>query len=157
MLLLMTCKPVANDAFHFFTVIRIRCVAADPITRLAGAISLWSIEIVMQVRIYALYQCSKKVGLSICMVRNLTNLRIPTQIALFNGILFLGSIGSFLWIMVHNYVRRRAMIAGVMHLPLPGCPSINGGIQWAQWVPGTFSLRPFQYKSADIRFYSIGV
>ncbi|EDR08587.1 uncharacterized protein LACBIDRAFT_296897 [Laccaria bicolor S238N-H82] len=94
------------------------CVAMDPITRLAGAISLWSIEIVMQVRIYALYRCSKK-------------------IALFNGILFLGSIGSFLWIMVHNFLRRRALIAGAMHLPLPGCPSINGGIQWAQWVPAT--------------------
>lgn len=92
------------------------CVAMDPITRLAGAISLWSVEIVMQVRIYALYGCSKK-------------------IALFNGILFLGSIGSFLWIMVYNFLRRRDLIAGAMHLPLPGCPSINGGTQWAQWVP----------------------
>jgi hypothetical protein len=125
----------------------------DPITRLAGAISLWSIEIVMQVRIYALYRCSKKVSLSNGMFRNLTNLRIPIQIALFNGILFLASIGNFLWIMVYNFERRRTLIAGSIHLPLPGCPSINGGIQWAQWIPGTFSLRPFQYKLADIRFF----
>lgn len=38
-----------------------RCVAMDPITRVLGALSLWSIEIVMQMRIYALYDRSKKV------------------------------------------------------------------------------------------------
>jgi hypothetical protein len=33
----------------------------DSIIRIVGAISLWSVEIVMQLRIYALFKCSKKV------------------------------------------------------------------------------------------------
>jgi hypothetical protein len=39
----------------------VRCVAADPATRVAGAILLWSIEIIMQMRIYILYNSSKRV------------------------------------------------------------------------------------------------
>lgn len=37
------------------------CVIIDPIVRIVGAISLWAVEIVMQLRIYAMYDCSKKV------------------------------------------------------------------------------------------------
>ncbi|KAK7436846.1 hypothetical protein VKT23_014484 [Stygiomarasmius scandens] len=93
------------------------CVAMDSIIRVVGAISLWSVEIVMQLRVYALFKCSKRV-------------------AAFNGVLFLGSIVGFLWILIHNAQRRRAVIADAIHLPLPGCPSIHTGIEWAQWVPG---------------------
>jgi hypothetical protein len=38
------------------------CVAMDSIIRIVGAISLWSIELTMQLRLYAIYQCSKKAG-----------------------------------------------------------------------------------------------
>ncbi|CAA7266800.1 unnamed protein product [Cyclocybe aegerita] len=94
------------------------CVGIDPVTRLVGGISLWSVEIVMQLRIYALFNRSRKV-------------------ALFNGILFILSIGFFIWIMIINAMNRYKMIQHAMHLPLPGCPTINGGTQWAQWIPAT--------------------
>jgi len=94
------------------------CVAMDSIIRIVGALLLWSIEIMMQMRIYALYKNSKKV-------------------ALINFILFLGSIGAFMWILIHNAVRRHAVIAEAVRLPLPGCPSIHSGIEWIQWIPAT--------------------
>ncbi|KAK0440095.1 hypothetical protein EV421DRAFT_1817389 [Armillaria borealis] len=94
------------------------CVAVDAITRITGAISLWSVEIVMQLRIYALFTCSKKV-------------------AVINGFLFASSIAAFLWILIHNVGRQGAIIADAIRLPLPGCPSIHSGIEWAQWVPAT--------------------
>jgi len=93
-----------------------RCVLIDPVTRLAGALSLWGVEIYMQLRIYALFNRSKKV-------------------ALFNLVVFIISIGLFLWLMVLNALRRGAMIASAIHLPLPGCPTINGGLQWTLWIP----------------------
>ncbi|RXW25554.1 hypothetical protein EST38_g371 [Candolleomyces aberdarensis] len=110
------------------------CVAIDPTTRLLGGISLWSIEIIMQLRIFALYNRSKKV-------------------ALFNGVLFIISIGAFLWIMALGAKRRRALIASATRLPLPGCPVINGGYaNWALWIPATaFELVLFGfvlYKSS---------
>ncbi|KIJ40401.1 hypothetical protein M422DRAFT_173732, partial [Sphaerobolus stellatus SS14] len=92
------------------------CVAMDSIIRVVGAILLWSIEIVMQLRIYALYNRSWKV-------------------AAINFFLFMVSIAGFTWILVHNALRRHAVIAAAIHLPLPGCPSIHTGIEWAQWVP----------------------
>ncbi|KAG7443214.1 uncharacterized protein BT62DRAFT_972533 [Guyanagaster necrorhizus] len=94
------------------------CVAMDSIIRVVGAISLWSVEIIMQLRVYALFKCSKKV-------------------AVINAVLFAGSIAGFSWILIHNAVRRRAVIAYAIHLPLPGCPVIHTGIEWAQWVPAT--------------------
>ncbi|KAL0952560.1 hypothetical protein HGRIS_006816 [Hohenbuehelia grisea] len=94
------------------------CLAMDPTIRVVGAISLWSVEIIMQLRIYALYKCNKK-------------------IAAINAVLFLGSIAGFLWVLIHNAQGRRAVIADVVHLPLPGCPSIHTGIEWAQWIPAT--------------------
>jgi len=107
---------------HSFTILGFRtpvlCFAADPTVRIVGAISLWSVEIVMQMRIYALYNCSKKV-------------------AFFNGILFIVSIGLFLWFLVINAHHRRSLIAGFVELPLIGCPVVNGGNQWALWVPAT--------------------
>ena len=41
-----------------------------------------------------------------------------------------------MWILVHNTQRRAAVIADAKKLPIPGCPSIHTGIEWAQWVPG---------------------
>ncbi|KAL1664754.1 hypothetical protein GGF50DRAFT_54192 [Schizophyllum commune] len=107
---------------HVFTIPGVTndtvCVAMDTIIRVVGAIALWSIEIVMQLRIYALYDCSK-------------------TIAIVNGAMFIASIGTFLWILIHNAMGRSAVIADAIHLPLPGCPSIHTGIEWAQWVPAT--------------------
>ena len=40
------------------------CVAFDMILRIAGAIALWAIEIIMQLRVYALFGCSRKVCFS---------------------------------------------------------------------------------------------
>ncbi len=39
-----------------------RCIAVDPSSRVAGAISLWLVEIIMQMRVYALFNRNKKVG-----------------------------------------------------------------------------------------------
>ncbi|CAK5271214.1 unnamed protein product, partial [Mycena citricolor] len=50
---------------HAFTVPGVTsdavCVAMDTVIRVVGALSLWSVEIVMQQRVYAIYQCSKRV------------------------------------------------------------------------------------------------
>ncbi|KAF8987750.1 hypothetical protein BDQ17DRAFT_1374696 [Cyathus striatus] len=46
-------------------------------------------------------------------------IRIVTTI---NIILFLASIGGFMYILIFNAIRRHAVIADVIHLPLPGCP-----------------------------------
>lgn len=48
--------PILTNAPSTF-----RCLAINPTTRIIGAISLWSVEIIMQLRIYALFQSSKKV------------------------------------------------------------------------------------------------
>uniref|UniRef100_A0A0W0FEH9 DUF6533 domain-containing protein n=1 Tax=Moniliophthora roreri TaxID=221103 RepID=A0A0W0FEH9_MONRR len=113
------------------------CVAMDSIIRVVGAISLWSVEIIMQLRVYALYKCSKKAG-----IFNIRLTRYPVtdgrqQIAIINAFLFLCSIAGFLYVLIFNAQRRRAVIADAIHLPLPGCPSIHSGIEWAQWVPAT--------------------
>ncbi|KAJ6616748.1 hypothetical protein B0H10DRAFT_2389513 [Mycena sp. CBHHK59/15] len=94
------------------------CVAMDTIIRVVGAVSLCSVEIIMQLRVYALYSCSKR-------------------IAAINLILFAGSIIGFMWILIFNHSRRAAVIANVIHLGLPGCPSVHSGIEWLQWVPAT--------------------
>ncbi|KAH9474674.1 hypothetical protein JR316_0013138 [Psilocybe cubensis] len=92
------------------------CIAADPTTRMAGAISLWSIEIFMMMRIYVLFNRS-------------------TKVAIFNAILFIVSIGLFLWIMIANAIQRKLVLDALDHLPARGCPAINGGTQWALWMP----------------------
>ena len=60
-----------------------------------------------------------------------------TQVALFNTICFILSIAGFFVILTINAIRRPAVIAQAIHLPLPGCPTIHTGIEWAQWVPAT--------------------
>jgi len=105
---------------HLFTVPGVIndevCIAMDSVIRVVGAISLWSIEILMQLRVYALYSCSRRV-------------------ALFNAICFTLSVAGFLVILTINAVRRPAVISQAIRLPLPGCPTIHTGIEWAQWVP----------------------
>ncbi|TEB27121.1 hypothetical protein FA13DRAFT_1712884 [Coprinellus micaceus] len=71
-----------------------------------------------KVRIYALYDCSKKV-------------------AIFNAFLFVCSIAGFLTLLVINAMRRASLIASAIRLPLPGCPAINGGTGWALWLPAS--------------------
>ncbi|KAF7321149.1 hypothetical protein HMN09_00203000 [Mycena chlorophos] len=94
------------------------CIAMDTIIRVVGAVSLWSVEIIMQLRVYALYNCSKRIALT-------------------NFLFFLASIAAFMWILVVNHSHRAAVIADVIRLPLPGCPDVHSGIEWAQWVPAT--------------------
>jgi hypothetical protein len=126
------------------------CVAFYVVTRVAGGIAVWAIEIIMQLRIYALFGCSRK-------------------IAIFNAVLFFTSMLSCLGIITYDGVLRKKLIANAVHLPLIGCPVINGGIQWAEWVPTTiyetilFSFALVKYlqrprKSAigeDISMYNI--
>lgn len=120
----------------------------DAMIRVVGAISLWTVEIIMQLRIYALYGCSKRVSVFICATplvartirhsaRTLTPIRyFIVQVAIFNAFLFLMSIGGFMWILVHNALGRAAVIKSAKELPIPGCPVVHTGIEWAQWVPG---------------------
>ena len=96
----------------------------------------------MQLRIYALFNCSRKVStqkaiLRSCLTFKNTRTLIGIQIAIFNGVLFLISIVAFIIIMIHGVMRRAALIASAIHFPLPGCPAINGGLQWTLWMPGT--------------------
>ncbi|KAJ3542372.1 hypothetical protein NMY22_g3534 [Coprinellus aureogranulatus] len=96
-----------------------RCVAMDPTIRVVGAISLWAIEVIMQLRVYALFNCSRKV-------------------AIINAILFMLSVLAFIAILVRTSIGRSQVIAEAVHLPLPGCPVINSGPgKWAQWIPAT--------------------
>ncbi|KAF8217410.1 hypothetical protein K438DRAFT_872 [Mycena galopus ATCC 62051] len=119
------------------------CVAMDTIIRVVGAVSLWSVEIIMQLRIYALYGCSKR-------------------IAAINLLLFAGSIVGFMWILIYNHSRRASVIASVIQLPLPGCPSVHSGIEWAQWVPATayegilFGFALFKTFQRTISFFRKG-
>jgi hypothetical protein len=94
------------------------CVAMDTIIRVVGAVLLWSVEIIMQLRVYALYNCSKRIAVANC-------------------VLFAGSIAAFMVILIYNHSRRAAVIASAIHLDLPGCPTLHSGIEWAQWVPAT--------------------
>ncbi|TFK97182.1 hypothetical protein BDV98DRAFT_607814 [Pterulicium gracile] len=99
------------------------CVAMTPVTRIVGAISLWSVEIIMQLRIYALYGCSRKAR--------------PFSVAAINAIAFLGSIAGFLYLLVYNTVHKRAAIADAIQYPLPGCPVVQPELEWLQWIPPT--------------------
>lgn len=112
----------------------------DPITRILGALSLWSIEIVMQMRIFALYNRSKKVIgkiLYTLLCSYAFPLRLTLKVAALNALLFLASIAGFLWLMVINAERRATSIRGVKMNPvLDGCPSIHSGVEYLQWIPG---------------------
>ncbi|KAF9461372.1 hypothetical protein BDZ94DRAFT_1127073, partial [Collybia nuda] len=85
---------------------------------ITGAISLWSVELIIQLRIYALFSCSRKVPYV-------------------NFVLFPGPVAGFLGVLVYNATRHKEIIKDAMHLPLPGCPSTRVGIEWVQWVPAT--------------------
>ncbi|KAJ7726981.1 hypothetical protein B0H14DRAFT_2641003 [Mycena olivaceomarginata] len=62
---------------------------------------------------------------------------VSKRIAVVNFVLFVGSIASFIWILVYNHSRRASVIAPAIDLRLPGCPTLHSGIEWAQWVPAT--------------------
>jgi hypothetical protein len=53
-------------------------------------------------------------------------------------------------VLIYNAEHRRVLIANAMHLPLPGCPAIQSGIEWAQWIPGMYTQ--FNYHSV-IHYY----
>ncbi|KAF9489108.1 hypothetical protein BDN71DRAFT_1531631 [Pleurotus eryngii] len=66
----------------------------------------------MQLRIYILFGASK-------------------EVALVNGILYLGSVAGWVYILVHNVSRTEALIADAVRLPPPGCPTIHVSTEWA--------------------------
>lgn len=94
------------------------CIIMDPIDRLSGAVLLWSVEIIMQLRIYAIYE------------RSCTVARV-------NVALFVASIAGFIYVLVTNVLLRENAIQHVLLLPLPGCPAIQTKTEWAQWIPAT--------------------
>ena len=80
------------------------------------------------------------------------------QVALFNAICFTLSIAGFFAILTINAIRRPAAIAQAIRLPLPGCPTIHTGIEWAQWVPAKafeFVLFAFVVRKSLTRALSI--
>jgi hypothetical protein len=60
-----------------------------------------------------------------------------SQVAAVNAVLFLASIAGFMVILIHNAIGRAAVIKTAKALPIPGCPVVHTGIEWAQWVPAT--------------------
>ncbi|KAL1746505.1 hypothetical protein HDZ31DRAFT_81194 [Schizophyllum fasciatum] len=94
------------------------CVIMDPVDRLSGAILLWSVEVIMQLRIYAIYERS-------------------SLVARVNIALFAVSIAGFFYVLVTNVLQRARAIQHVLHLPLLGCPAIQTSTEWAQWLPAT--------------------
>ena len=94
------------------------------LTRVFGALSLWPIEIIMQLRIYALFNRSK-------------------PIAVLNATLFVMSIIAFCIILAHNVNELAAKIGSAKALPIPGCPAVHVELEWAQWVPRKPALAMF--------------
>ncbi|VDC02944.1 unnamed protein product [Peniophora sp. CBMAI 1063] len=125
---------------HYFDTIKPSsntCVWMDAMIRVVGAFSLWGVEIVMQLRIYALYRLSKRV-------------------ALINALLFMLSVAGFAYILVHNGLIRASVIAPDQALQISGCPVVHTGIEWAQWVPATiFEERRRSIKDWRPTLYSI--
>jgi len=140
-----------------------------PLYRFLGAINLWSIEVVMQLRVYMLFNRSKRVR---CWHWNFP-FKSPNifliKVAFANGVLFIISIGIFLWILIYNQLHRNeeytvsevSWVTPASGLPLlygppPGlppptgppprpmpvseCSSVNADSRWAQWIPRTHPL-----------------
>ena len=63
-----------------------RCIAMDSVIRVVGAISLWSIEVLMQLRVYALYSCSRGVCDILHTSSRLSNSGGPIQRNMFHPI-----------------------------------------------------------------------
>ncbi|KAL1728064.1 hypothetical protein EV714DRAFT_238390 [Schizophyllum commune] len=121
-----TLALLAYDVFQIQWLARIHpamtnpmlCIIMDPVDRLSGAVLLWSVEIIMQLRIYAIYERSAKV-------------------AYVNILLFLISIAGFFYVLITNVLLREDAIKHVLDLPLMGCPAIQTATEWAQWLPAT--------------------
>ncbi|KAF9048785.1 hypothetical protein BJ165DRAFT_1462654 [Panaeolus papilionaceus] len=92
------------------------CGILDPVSRVTGAIALWSADIILQLRVYALFQCSKKV-------------------AIFNAVLFMASISAFLGILAVSVRGRTPSLDEGYGASVPGCAVMREGIEWVQWVP----------------------
>lgn len=101
-----------------FDTIEIFSFSADKImmqSLVLGAVSLWSIEIIMQMRVYILFNQSKRV-------------------AFVNGVLFAFSIGVFIFILIDNTLQQKASTGNA---PGGDCPTFKEGGRWAQWLPAT--------------------
>ena len=106
----------------------------------------------MQLRIYILFNRSKTVRFwySNAHLGSLTFFVFRFEIAFVNGVLFIISIGVFLWILIANVLHPHPHVplgniplssAIPDNLPPPPkdtCPSTTGGPRWAQWVPRAY-------------------
>ncbi|KIM42604.1 hypothetical protein M413DRAFT_26634 [Hebeloma cylindrosporum] len=99
------------DTLGFFVYPGPKTVTANAVL---SAISLWSVEVIMQFRIYLLFDRSKRV-------------------AFVNGALFAISIAIFIWMKIDN------ALYALGHRPKRGACS-TGDTRWAQWPPGTYIL-----------------
>jgi hypothetical protein len=54
------------------------------------------------------------------------------KVAFVNGILFVISIGTFLFILIDN------TLDVTENTPGGACPTFKGGGRWAQWLPGAY-------------------
>ncbi|KIM42603.1 hypothetical protein M413DRAFT_120506 [Hebeloma cylindrosporum] len=99
---------VVFDTLGFFVISGPKSVTINAVL---SAISLWSVEIIMQVRIYLLFDRSKRV-------------------AFVNGALFAISVGFFVWIKVVNALH------AIGPRPKRGDCSTRD-TRWAQWLPDT--------------------
>ena len=97
-----------------------RCVLIDVLTRVLGALGLWPIEIIMQLRIYALFNRANTV-------------------AVLNAVLFVASIVSFCAILVHNAKELADKISFAKALPISSCPIVHVELEWVQWVPRQYT------------------
>jgi len=132
-------------------------VCSDPAIRILGAVSLWSIEIIMQLRVYILFNQSKRV-LFLFVKCPLKSPDVCLKVAFVNGVLFIMSIGIFLFILIDNTLHVTE------NTPDGACPTFKGGGRWALWLPGAY--QPFitcnfsnisHFFSNALRIFSIRV
>ncbi|KIM37520.1 hypothetical protein M413DRAFT_30739 [Hebeloma cylindrosporum] len=136
---------------HIFSTVKIMTRSL-----IVGAILLWSIEIIMQMRVYLLFNRSRRV-------------------AVVNGVLFVISVGVFLWIFLYNAIHHPKNVPPPPRRPPPpgghpppghppppgppppggppvpgrppphgppppwknGCSLSMGDARWATWLPAT--------------------
>jgi len=67
----------------------------------------------------------------------MSSLKLPDiwlKVAFVNGVLFVISIGIFLFILIDNTLHVTEKTPG------GACPTFKGGGRWAQWLPGVYQL-----------------
>ncbi|PPQ63566.1 hypothetical protein CVT24_004863 [Panaeolus cyanescens] len=97
-----------------FATEKFRCAVIDPLSQVLGIINIWAADVILLLRIYAFFQCSRKA----CHTSAL-----------------LSSIGAFLYILAVNITERGSSLASPYDIRIPGCPVMRDGIEWAQWLP----------------------